>query len=128
MSKRDANGQSVVNWQRSSGTLAVAGLAVTGEDLPRLAAGRGTLEFARGSTQVCSSTAVSSISSPITSARVDWPRKGAPRLHATLQGELSRRCCAARCRRRAWSSSPAGSPSKPMHAAKKNCASRTCGE
>ena len=88
VSKRDASGQDVVNWQQSSGTLKVAGLAITGKDLPRLAAGRGTLEFARGSTKLqLDGGELDQLE--VTSARLDWPRKGTPRLRATLQGELS---------------------------------------
>lgn len=87
VSKRDA-GRNAVNWPRSSGTLKVAGLAVTGKDLPRLVAGSGTLEFARGSTNLqLDGGDLDQLA--ITSARVDWPRKGAPRLRASLQGELS---------------------------------------
>ena len=126
VSKRDASGQTIVNWQRSSGELKVAGLAVAGEDLPRLASGSGTLEFARGGTRLLlDGGELDQLA--VTAARVDWPRTGTPRLHATLQGELRRRCCDARCRRRAWSGSRARLRSKPMRAAKRKCGSRTCG-
>ncbi len=84
----DASGRTAVNWQRSTGTLALAGLSVSGKDLPSLADGRGTLEFARGSTQLkLSGGDLDQL--VITSARVDWPRKGVPRLRATLQGDLA---------------------------------------
>jgi hypothetical protein len=85
---RDATGKRAVNWQGSTGTLEVAGLVVSGEDLPRLDAGRGTLEFARGNTQLkLSGGDLDQLA--ITSARVEWPRKGAPRLRASLRGDLA---------------------------------------
>ena len=88
VSMRDPTGQSTVDWRSSTGTLKVAGLALASEDLPRLAAGRGTIEFARGSTKVqLDGGELDQLA--VNSARLDWPRKGPPRLHATLQGDLS---------------------------------------
>ena len=75
-----------VNWQRSSGTLKLAQLATSGEDAPRLAAGGGTLEFARGGTQLSLDRGADRTTRVITGARLDWPRSGAPRLHASLEG------------------------------------------
>ena len=49
---RDADGNRAVNWQRSSGSLKLAGLASAGEESPRLSAGSGTLEFSRGHTKL----------------------------------------------------------------------------
>ena len=97
--KRDASGQRIVNWQRSSGTLeARRRLRLAGEDLPRLAAGRGTLEFARGNTQL-SSMAVSSISSPspprASTGRARARRDCMPRLQGDLTSPLLRRALAA---------------------------------
>ena len=54
--------------------------------MPRLSGGRGALEFARGGTQL-DLTAGSSKTWLIRSARIDWPRRGAPRLQASLDGE-----------------------------------------
>jgi hypothetical protein len=87
VSMRDAAGARVVNWQRSSGTLKLDALATTGKELPRLEAGRGTLVFARGGTHL-TLDAGSFDQLSVTDARLDWPRKGAPRLHAALQGDL----------------------------------------
>jgi len=88
VSMRNQAGENTVDWPRSTGTLKVAGLAMASEDLPRLAAGRGTVEFARGSTRVqLDGGELDQLA--VTSARMDWPRKGQPRLHATLQGDLS---------------------------------------
>ena len=86
--KRNTDGSRGVNWQRSSGALTLAGLASSGEDLPHLSAGRGTLEFSRGHTKLLlDGGEVDQLA--VTSARLDWPRIGAPRLHAALQGELA---------------------------------------
>jgi hypothetical protein len=88
VSMRDPAGQNAVNWPRSTGTLKVAGLAMASEDLPRLTAGRGTIEFARGSTTVVlDGGELDQLA--VLSARMDWPRKAQPRLQATLQGDLS---------------------------------------
>lgn len=85
---RDASGQRGVNWLRSKGTLKLAELAVAGDELPSLSAGRGTLEFTRGNTRLMlDGGEIDELA--ITSARVDWPLKGAPRLQAALQGELT---------------------------------------
>ncbi|HKU88480.1 MAG TPA: hypothetical protein VJP84_01715 [Steroidobacteraceae bacterium] len=76
-----------VNWQLSRGTLHLADLATTGQDAPRLSAGGGQLAFARGGTQLTlDSGNVEDFA--ISGARLDWPRSGAPRLHAQLQGRM----------------------------------------
>jgi len=81
----DAHG---VNWQRSSGKLTLAQLATSGNDMPRLTEANGALEFARGSTQL--RLAAGKIDElTLTGARLDWPRTGAPRMQATLEGELA---------------------------------------
>ena len=77
-----------VNWQRSTGALELADLATSGKDLPRFAAGRGTLEFSRGNS-VLRLDGGDLDQLAVTSARLDWPERGAPRLHATLQGDLA---------------------------------------
>jgi uncharacterized protein YhdP len=88
VSVRDLTGTSTVDWRSSTGTFKVEGLAMAGENLPRLADGRGSVEFARGSTKVqLEGGEIDQLA--VNSARLDWPRKGPPRLHATLQGELS---------------------------------------
>jgi uncharacterized protein YhdP len=82
------NAGRAIDWQKSSGSLKLAGLTSAGEDLPRLTLGRGTLDFSRGHTKLLlDGGEVDDLA--VTSARVDWPRVGAPRLHAALQGELS---------------------------------------
>jgi hypothetical protein len=76
-----------VDWQRSRGTLVLADLATRGEDAPRIAGARGKLAFARGGTQLTlDSGNVEDLA--ISGARIDWPRSGAPRLHALLQGRM----------------------------------------
>jgi uncharacterized protein YhdP len=86
--QRNADGHRVVNWQRSSGTLKLAGLVSARDDMPRLSAGRGTLEFSRGHTKLLlDGGEVDQL--VVTSAQLDWPRTGAPRLHAALQGDLA---------------------------------------
>jgi hypothetical protein len=76
-----------VNWSRSNGALHFAELAVTGDDMPRLSDGRGALTFARGTTQLdLEAGLVEDL--VIRSARIDWPRRGAPRLQASLDGSL----------------------------------------
>ena len=67
--------------------LQLAGLATAGADVPRLAEAGGRLEFARGGTQLRLTTGMLE-ELRITDARVDWPRRGEPRLRATAQGEL----------------------------------------
>ena len=85
---RDAAGTHAVNWQRSSGNLALAELATSGAETPRLTAGSGALEFARGGAQL-SLTAGQIDDLTLTGARLDWPRTGVPRMHATLEGALT---------------------------------------
>jgi hypothetical protein len=76
-----------VNWQRSRGTLALVDLATLGRDAPRLAGAGGQLAFARGGTQLTlDSGNVEDLA--ISNARLDWPRTGGPRLHASLQGRM----------------------------------------
>ena len=88
VARQDANGQSVVNWLRSTGSMTVAGLVMAGEDLPAVTAGRGAVEFSRGNTKFrLDGGDLDQLA--IQSATVDWPRKGAPRLRARLAGELS---------------------------------------
>jgi hypothetical protein len=85
---REAGARPAIHWQRSSGTLKLAGLASSGKDMPRLSAGSGTLEFSRGHTKLqLDGGEIDQLA--VKSARVDWPRVGAPRLHAALQGDLS---------------------------------------
>ena len=85
---RDDSGSLAVNWQRSSGKLQLAGLASSGDDLPRLSAGRGTLEFSRGHTKLLLDGGdVEQLA--VSSARLDWPRTGAPSMHAALEGDLA---------------------------------------
>jgi len=76
-----------INWTRSSGSLGFEGLATTGSQGARLTAGQGTLDFARGGVRVkLDGGNVQDLA--IREARVDWPRGGAPRLQASLEGGL----------------------------------------
>ena len=85
---RDAADAQGVNWQRSSGKLTLAQLATSGKSMPRLTLGNGALEFARGNTQLrLAGGQLEDLT--LTSAQLDWPRTGAPRMHATLDGELA---------------------------------------
>lgn len=83
----DAAGQRIVDWQRSRGSLELAGLESAGADVPRLAAAAGKLEFARGGAQL-RLTAGTIEDLQLTEARIDWPRAGTPRLRASAQGDL----------------------------------------
>jgi hypothetical protein len=86
LSKDDA-GRRVIDWQRSRGSLELAGLASAGADVPRLLAAAGRLDFARGGTQLrLTSGTIEDLQ--ITQARVEWPRGGTPRLRASAQGDL----------------------------------------
>ena len=86
--RRNDDGNREVNWQRSSGTLKLASLASSGKDMPQLSSGRGTIEFSRGHTKLLlEGGEVDQL--VVTSARLDWPRTGPPRLHAALQGDLA---------------------------------------
>jgi hypothetical protein len=79
-----------VNWSRSRGTLALSDLAASGEDAPRLAGGRGKLNFARGGAQLTlESGTIDDL--VIDGVRLDWPRSGTPRLHALFEGQLDSR-------------------------------------
>jgi hypothetical protein len=85
---REVPGIHGVNWQRSSGKLTLAQLATAGKDGPQLTAGEGALEFARGSTQLhLSAGEIEQLT--LTGARLDWPRTGAPRMQASLEGALA---------------------------------------
>jgi len=76
-----------INWGRSSGTLGFEQLATTDSQGARLTAGRGTFDFARGGVRLkLDGGNVRDLA--IREARVDWPRGGAPRLQASLEGGL----------------------------------------
>ncbi len=79
-----------VDWLKSSGKLELASLATAagaGPTRPQLAAGAGSLEFARGVTTL-RLTAGTLEDLSLTRARIDWPRTGAPRLTVALEGAL----------------------------------------
>ena len=81
-------GERTVNWQRSRGTLQLADLASAGEGVPTLASAAGNLEFARGGTQLrLTSGRIEDLD--LSQARIEWPRRGTPRLVASLQGDLA---------------------------------------
>jgi hypothetical protein len=66
----------------------LADLASAGADLPTLAAAAGNVEFARGGTQLrLTSGRIEDLD--LTQARIEWPRRGEPRLVASLQGDLN---------------------------------------
>jgi hypothetical protein len=80
-------GRRGVDWQRSRGTLTLANLSSVPDQGPQLTAGAGRLEFSRGNTQLrLDSGQLEDLQ--LTRARIDWPRQGAPRMQAALQGEL----------------------------------------
>ena len=115
-----------VNWQRSSGTLKVAGLAMSGEDLPRLAAGRGTVEFARGSTKLLlDGGELDQLA--VTSARLDWPRTARRGCTPRCRAISPRRCCAARSGAGARASQRPVARRGGCAWRKRDCASRICG-
>lgn len=81
------DGNRAVDWPRSRGSLILADLASEGDEAPILAEAAGKLEFSRGATQLrLSQGRIEDLE--IRQARVDWPRKGSPRLQAALRGEL----------------------------------------
>jgi hypothetical protein len=83
----DADGVRVVNWSRSRGVLDLDGLASARPEGPRLDDAAGKLEFSRVGTQL-RLTAGRVDELDITGARIDWPRKGEPRLHVSLRGDV----------------------------------------
>jgi hypothetical protein len=62
-------------------------MSSAGADTPRLVDVAGKLEFSRTGAQL-RLTAGRIADLEVTGARIDWPRQGAPRLRASLQGEL----------------------------------------
>jgi hypothetical protein len=85
---RAADGALEVAWPRSRGTLQLAALTSADSEAPRLIDGIGTLAFARGATQL-KLTAGHIEDLALTQARLDWPWQGAPRLAASLAGDLA---------------------------------------
>jgi hypothetical protein len=73
------------DWRRATGRLVLADLA--SDEAPKLAGGHGTLDFARGGA-VLRLDGGSIDDMTLRSARLDWPRDGAPRLRASLEGSL----------------------------------------
>ena len=77
-----------VDWRHSSGNLSLADLATSGNDGPALTAGSGTLRFSQGNAQLLLDHGrLEDLA--LSGSRVDWPRDGVPRLHATLAGPIS---------------------------------------
>jgi hypothetical protein len=86
--EQTAEGDSRVNWRRSSGEFTLADIALTGDDLPRIDGVAGTLKFARGNATLrVDDGRLDELA--ITAARIDWPRGGVARMHASLAGDLS---------------------------------------
>lgn len=78
----------IVDWQRSRGSLELAGLVSAGADVPRLAAAAGKLEFSRGAAQLhLVRGQIEDLR--LTDARIEWPRRGAARLRAAAEGDLN---------------------------------------
>jgi hypothetical protein len=74
------------DWRRATGRLVLADLA--SRDAPTLGGGHGTLDFARGGAVLrLEGGRIEDMT--LRSARLDWPRDGAPRLRASLDGSLS---------------------------------------
>ncbi len=81
-------GATRIDWRRSSGEIVLADVNLAGEDVPPVIGLGGSLKFARGnSTLRLDAGSVEDLE--IEGARLDWPRGGAPRLHASLAGELT---------------------------------------
>ena len=81
-------GATRIDWRRSSGEIVLADLNLAGENVPPVTGLGGSLKFARGnSTLRIDAGRVEDLE--IEGARLDWPRGGAPRLHASLAGELT---------------------------------------
>lgn len=81
-------GATRIDWRRSSGEIALADVNLAGDDVPAVTGLGGSLKFARGnSTLLVDAGSVEDLA--IKGARLDWPRGGAPRLHASLTGELT---------------------------------------
>ena len=77
-----------VNWDRSSGKMTLADLATGESAAPRVAGGRGSLNFARGAAQLKLDAAdVEDLA--LRGAQLDWPRRGTPRLRVALEGDLA---------------------------------------
>jgi hypothetical protein len=86
---REPRGEAIAgspDWHRATGRLVLADLA--SGDAPKLAGGRGTLDFARGGA-VLQLESGSIADMTLRSARLDWPRDGAPRLRVSLDGSLA---------------------------------------
>ena len=124
---RNADGNRVINWQRSSGTLTLAGLAISGDDLPAAVGG------ARHARILAWTYEAAARRRRIRSTRRDVraPRLAAHWCAATTRRAAGRSRLAGvepRTRRRRGSSvSAAQLLSRPMRVVKKRFASRICG-
>ena len=76
-----------VDWSHSNGALHFADLSMTGDDLPRLGDARGAVNFARGTTRLELEAGLLE-DLAIRKGSMEWPRRGAPRLEASLAGRL----------------------------------------
>jgi hypothetical protein len=82
-----AEADGAVNWRRSIGKVAFTGLTTAGGEMPRLTEARGAVTLTRGATRLeLESGAFEGLA--LREARIDWPRRGAPRLNAALDGQL----------------------------------------
>jgi Protein of unknown function len=82
-----ANVDSAVNWKRSDGAIEFAELVTAGRNMPPLSDARGAVMLTRGAARLELDSG-SFEGFTVRNARIDWPRRGAPRLHATLDGRL----------------------------------------
>ncbi|HET9472359.1 MAG TPA: hypothetical protein VFO82_00605, partial [Steroidobacteraceae bacterium] len=82
-----AGADGAVNWKRSDGMITFAELVTAGKDMPRLAESRGVVTLTRGATRLeLESGSFEGLT--VRNARIDWPRSGAARLQAALDGPL----------------------------------------
>ena len=86
--QRDAQGELAIDWARSRGKLELAALATAGRGR-RAPRGRKRHAGIRARRRAAAPRVGPDRRTAMTSARLDWPQSGPPRLHAALQGPLS---------------------------------------
>jgi hypothetical protein len=83
-----ARGGDTLDWQRSSADLTLVNLTSMGVGLPKLVAAKGRFALKRGAATLhLEGGEIESLA--LASAELTWPRRGEPRLRASLSGELS---------------------------------------
>jgi uncharacterized protein YhdP len=79
-----------MDWQRSRGTLTLAGLSSAADNEPQMVLVGGKLDFSRtGVRLTLDSGHIEDLE--LNGARIEWPRRGEVRLQASLQGDLQSR-------------------------------------